>query len=181
MRKLQAAFAALAALAALGACAQVVRPTIDYTDMWWNRNESGWGISIRQKLPVGGDANTVDAIFAVWYTYDPRAVDPASPGGTGNVPLWIVMLPPEGPTPGWSSPTRWGGKMYVTRGSPYFQDWSAARYAMTEIGTFRFDFTDSAHGVFTYAIAPPPGLAASDPAYGLPSLAGTKSIERMSF
>lgn len=180
MRKLQAALAALAAAVALGAGAQV-RPTIDYTDMWWDPQESGWGISIRQKLPVGGDDSTVDALFAVWYTYDPRAVDAASPGGAGNVPLWIVMLPPGPPTPGWTTPTRWTGKLYVTAGSPYFQDWNVARYGMTEIGSFRFDFTDAAHGVFTYAIAPPPGLASTDPAYGLPALSGAKAIQRMSF
>jgi hypothetical protein len=71
--------------------------------------------------------------------------------------------------------------LYVTAGSPYFQDWSAARYGMTEIGSFRFDFTDSAHGVFTYSIVPPSGLDSSDPAYGLPALSGAKAIQRMSF
>jgi hypothetical protein len=48
MRKLQVALAALAAAVALGAGAQV-RPTIDYTDMWWDPQESGWGISIRRR------------------------------------------------------------------------------------------------------------------------------------
>jgi hypothetical protein len=175
MNKLQAALAALAASAALGATAQV-GPSLDYTDMWWNPDELGWGISIRQKLPAGGDANTVDALFAVWYTYDPRAVDPASPGGTGNVPLWIVM-----PGGTWVSPTRYTGRMYVLSATPYSQPWVPAQKRLTDIGSFRFDFSDSGHGVFTYAIVPPPGLPPSDPAYGLTARSGTKSIERQSF
>jgi hypothetical protein len=175
MNKLQAAFAALAASCALGASAQV-GPNLDYTDMWWNPAEPGWGISIRQKLPVGGNQNTVDALFAVWYTYDPRAVDPASPGGTGNVPLWIVM-----PGGTWVTPTRLTGRMYVLTATPYFQPWVPAQKQLTDIGTYRFDFSDSGHGVFTYAIAPPAGLAPGNPAYGLPAQSGTKAIERQSF
>ena len=175
MNKLQAAFAALAASAVLGAGAQV-GPALDYTDMWWNPNESGWGISIRQKLPVGGNANTVDALFSFWYTYDPRAVDPASPGGTGNVPLWIAM-----PGGTWVTPTRFTGKMYVLYATPYTLPWNPAQRLATEIGTYRFDFTDADHAVFTYAIAPPAGLAPTDPAYGLPAQSGTKAIQRQSF
>ncbi len=77
---LRLVLAALAAAALLPAAAQV-RPAHDYTDLWWNPGESGWGISIRQKPPAGG---AVDALFAVWYTYDPRATDPASPAGAGT-------------------------------------------------------------------------------------------------
>lgn len=172
MRLLQAALAVAAASAALGAAAQV-KPAVDYTDMWWNPSESGWGISIRQKLPVGG---TVDALFAVWYTYDPRATDPASPGGTGNVPLWLVM-----PGGTWNSPTSYTGKMYVLIASPYFQAWDPSRKSLQEVGSFRFDFSDAGHGTFSYAIAPPAGLATTNPAYGLPVLSGTKAITRQSF
>jgi hypothetical protein len=174
MYKLQAAFAALAASAALGSAAQV-GPDRDYTDMWWNPSESGWGISIRQKLPVGGDETTRDALFSFWYTYDPRAIDPRS-GGTGNVPLWIVM-----PGGQWVTPTRYTGTMYVLSGTPYFMPWNFGERQMTAIGTYRFDFTDADHGIFTYAIAPPAGLPPTDPAYGLPAHSGSKAILRQSF
>ena len=36
-------------------------------------------------------------------------------------------------------------------------------------------------GTVTYNIAPPAGLPATDPAFNLPSLSGTKSIARQGF
>lgn len=35
--------------------------TTDFTDLWWNANESGWGVNITQK---GNN------LFAAWYGYD---------------------------------------------------------------------------------------------------------------
>lgn len=172
MKSMMTVLATLAATAGLHAAAQV-KPAIDYTDMWWNAAESGWGISIRQKLPVGG---TVDALFAVWYTYDPRAVDPASPGGAANVPLWLVM-----PGGSWSTPTTYSGLMYVLMATPFAQAWNPSARNMQEIGSYRFEFTDAGRGVFTYNISPPPGLASTNPAFGLPALSGSKSITRQGF
>jgi hypothetical protein len=72
---------------ALPAAAQAV-PATDYTDMWWNASESGWGVSFVQ--------HPSDQVYAVWYTYDPREPDPA----TGQFkPLWIVMAGARGPRP----------------------------------------------------------------------------------
>ncbi len=167
--KAQALLAALAAGAALQAAAQVA-PTVDYTDMWYNPSESGWGISIRQKPPAGG---TVDALFAVWYTYDPRATD-ATSGGSRYVPLWFVM-----PGGTWVSPTSYQGALYVLTGTPYTQPLAAK--AIEQVGTFRFDFSDAGHGTFTYVIAPPAGIPNTNPAFGLPALTGSKSISRQSF
>lgn len=172
MQTLRLALAALAAAALLPAAAQV-RPAHDYSDLWWNPGESGWGISIRQKAPAGG---AVDALFAVWYTYDPRATDPASPAGAGNVPLWVVM-----PGGDWTTPTTYAGRMYVVAGTPFQQPWNPAAHAVQEVGTYRFQFTDAGHGVFTYSLAPPADLPPTNPAYGLPAAAGSKPIRRLAF
>ncbi|MGD9954315.1 MAG: hypothetical protein AB7S87_17220, partial [Burkholderiales bacterium] len=172
LKSLLAPLALAALLAPLPAAAQA-KPAVDYTDMWWNPAESGWGISIRQKLPAGG---TVDALFAVWYTYDPRAVDPASPGGTGQVPLWLVM-----PGGHWDTPTTYSGLIHVLTATPYALPWNAAARNMQPVGSFRFEFSDAGHGTFTYAIDPPAGLPATNPAFGLPALSGTKSIVRQGF
>jgi hypothetical protein len=37
-------------------------PAFDFTDLWWNAGESGWGLNLIQH------ANGI--IFAMWYTYD---------------------------------------------------------------------------------------------------------------
>ncbi|HYC38466.1 MAG TPA: hypothetical protein VEC19_18705 [Usitatibacter sp.] len=148
---------------ALPAAAQST-PAANYTDMWWNPAESGWGVSIVQHP-------TTHQVYAVWYTYDPREADPA----TGQFkPLWIVMA---GGT--WTSPTTLTGPVYVTNGRPFNQAGSST--TVTNVGSFTFNFSGSSNGTFTYNIAPPAGLAPSDPAFNLPTLSGSKSITRQGF
>lgn len=153
---------ALALSLALPAAARAV-PAADYTDMWWNSSESGWGVSFVQ--------HPSNQVYAVWYTYDPREPDPA----TGQFkPLWIVMA---GGT--WTSPTSLGGPAYVANGRPFSQ--AGSDTVLTPVGTFTFDFSSASTGTFTYDIAPPAGIPPSDPAFNLPTLSGTKPITRQGF
>ena len=142
-----------------------VTPASDYSDMWYLPSESGWGVSFTQH----GGSNQV---FAVWYTYDPRFPDPTAFGG--YKPLWIVM-----PGGTWTSPTSITGSAYVTNGQPFSQAGSSTQ--RTRVGTFTFDFASASSGTFRYDISVPAGLAPDDPAFALPSLAGSKSIARQGF
>ncbi len=137
-------------------------PAANYTDMWWNAAESGWGVSFAQH-------SGTHQVFAVWYTYDPREESAGR-----NKPLWIVM-----PGGTWTTPTTLTGTAYVASGVPFNQSGSSPRN--NPVGTFTFSFTDAGNGRFSYDIAAPAGLAPSDPAYNLPTLSGTKSITRQSF
>jgi hypothetical protein len=149
--------------AALPAAAQSV-PSANFSDMWWNPAESGWGISLVQHAPS-------NKVYAVWYTYDPREQDPAN----GQFkPLWFVM---DGGT--WTTPNTLTGPAYVTNGVPFSQAGSGT--TVTRAGTFTFNFTSSSAGTFRYDIAPPSGVPGSDPAFNLPAFSGTKSIVRQSF
>ncbi len=159
--------AAAFAVAALSAAAQSV-PSADFSDMWWNPNESGWGVSLVQ--------HPSNRVYAIWFTYDPREAEGATPGTADYRPLWIVM---NGGT--WTSPTTLTGNAFVTYGTPFFQPWSAGNLRLTQVGTFTFNFSSGSSGTFTYDISPPAGLAPGDPAYGLPALSGTKPIQRQSF
>ncbi|HUP98519.1 MAG TPA: hypothetical protein VM073_11275 [Usitatibacter sp.] len=155
-------FAVLSCAFALFAGAQTT-PATNYTDMWWNPAESGWGVSFAQH-------SGTHQVFAVWYTYDPR-----EQGGSGqDKPLWIVM-----PGGQWTSPTTITGNAYVATGVPFNQPGSNLRN--TAVGSFTFTFSDASHGVFSYNIAAPPGLPPSDPAHNLPTLSGTKNITRQGF
>ena len=148
--------------AALPVAAQSV-PATNYSDMWWNADESGWGISLVQ--------HASGKVYAVWYTYDPREQDPS----TGQFkPLWFVM---DGGT--WTTPTTLTGPAYVTNGVPFSQ--SGSNTAVSRAGTFTFSFSSSGAGQFSYQIAPPAGVGPSDPAFNLPSFSGTKSIVRQGF
>lgn len=154
--------ASLALCAALPAAAAV--PNADYTDMWWNASQSGWGVSFMQH----GAANQA---YATWYTYDPRSRDPAT---GANKPLWIVMT---GGT--WLTPNTITGRAYVFNGTPYTQ--SGSNPVATDVGTFTLAFSDFSNGTFSYDIAAPANLASSDPAYGLPAMSGSVAISRFGF
>lgn len=157
--------AMLVVAAAIPAHAQSV-PAANYSDIWYNPNESGWGVTVTQ--------HSDNQTFAVWYTYDPREPDPSVAGNFK--PLWLVM---SGGT--WTSPTTLTGDVYVTKGTPFASGWDPSALGVTRVGTFTFSFASTSTGAFTYNISPPSGLASTDPAFNLPAFSGTKSIQRQSF
>ncbi len=122
---------ALAAMA-FPAAAQSV-PAANYSDIWFNPNESGWGVTFTQ--------HTDNAVEAVWYTYDPRAADPNSAGNFK--PLWIVM-----PGGTWISPTQFTGDVYVTLGTPFSQPWNPSALGVSKVGPFTFNFSSASAGTF---------------------------------
>jgi hypothetical protein len=159
-------FALAAATFAMPAAADAT-PAANYSDMWYLPSESGWGISFVQ--------HTSNRVYAVWYTYDPR-VNASPPDPASNfVPLWIVLAGGGS----WTTPNTYTGPVYVTNGVPFNQSGSST--TVTPVGTFTFTFTDANNGTFAYNIAPPAGLASTDPAFGLPSFSGTKNITRNAF
>ena len=146
---------------ALGASAQSV-PAANYTDMWFNPAESGWGVSFNQHAGT-------NQVFAVWYTYDPREAS-----STAFKPIWIVM-----PGGHWTTPTTITGNVYVTNGVPF--NMSGNNQTNTAVGSFTFSFSDSNNGLFTYNISAPSGLPSTDPAFNLPTISGSKPITRQGF
>src|SRR5437868_8055230 len=67
----------------------------NYSDHWWNPNESGWGVTI---------ADHETQIFAVWYAYD-----------TDGTPLWFTV--PGGTFN--SNRTFFSGDLYRTTGPSF--------------------------------------------------------------
>lgn len=104
----------------------------NYQDLWWNPNESGWGINISQQ---GNN------MFATWFIY-----------GANSQPTWIFL----------SNANRSGAlgntftdKIYqATSGSPF----SAVPFVPSqgtnfrEIGTASLVFSDARTGTLTYNI-----------------------------
>jgi lysyl endopeptidase len=150
---------------ALPAAAQVV-PTRDYSDIWYNAAESGWGVTFTQ--------HASNQVFAVWYTYDPRIMEATSAGN--YKPLWIVMSGGS-----WTTPTSVTGDAYVTLGTPWAQPWNTGGLGITRVGTFTFTFSGADAGTFSYNISPPSGLTSGSPAFGLAAFSGSKAITRQSF
>jgi cyclophilin family peptidyl-prolyl cis-trans isomerase len=101
-------------------------PSIDYTDLWWNENESGWGVSLTQQFGT---------IFAAWYAYD----------ATGK-PVWYVAT--NCPVSGAGCT---GALYQVTGGAPLTSPWKTVKPA-TVVGNVTFEFTDAANGTMSYTI-----------------------------
>ena len=70
-------------------------PLADYTGLWWNPQESGWGLSIHQSAR--------DTLFGALFVYDAQ-----------NRAQWFTIQPG-----GWTTSRRWEGPLYRTTG-PYF-------------------------------------------------------------
>lgn len=98
----------------------------DYTDLWWNESESGWGVSLTQQFGT---------IFAAWYTYD-----------AAGDPVWYVAT--NCPVSGAGCT----GELYrVTGGAPLTSAWKNVNPAVV-VGNVTFAFTDAANGTMNYTI-----------------------------
>lgn len=103
-------------------------PMVNYTDLWWNPQESGWGISLSHH-PSG-------RLFAAWYTYD-----------QARNPTWFTLQPGH-----WTSVTTYTGPIYRTAGPSWTGPFNPASVSVTLVGTGTFTFVDATSATFTYSV-----------------------------
>ena len=104
-----------------------VPPSVDYSALWWNAKEPGWGVALTHQYGT---------IFATLYTYD-----------ANGSPVWYVASSCAVSGNGCT------GDLYqVTGGSTPTVAWNGANIVTTKIGTVGFDFSDSSNGVMSYVI-----------------------------
>lgn len=103
-------------------------PFANFTDLWYNASESGWGLSLVQHA-----SNT---LFGVWYTYD-----------ASGKPLWVVM-------PGglWTSSSAFTGTLYITSGPLQTGSFNPAAVRSTEVGSATLTFSDANNGTWAWTI-----------------------------
>jgi YVTN family beta-propeller protein len=101
-------------------------PQINYTDLWFNPDEPGWGIAITHQASV---------MFAVWFVYD----------GSGN-PTWIVV--PNCPVD--STGGRCAGDAYRTTGPPLGTSFDSTRVQVFPAGGMALSFPDPNNGQINY-------------------------------
>jgi hypothetical protein len=100
--------------------------------LWWNPNESGWGMSLTQRGTT---------IFAAWFTY----------GGNGK-PKWYVAtcVPGAGATTNTCS-----GTLYEVHGPTFpSQPLDPATAVATAAGNLQLAFADNNHGTMSYVVGP---------------------------
>jgi hypothetical protein len=101
---------------------------IDYTDLWWNPTESGWGLNLIQHASRN--------IFGVWYTY-----------GLDGKRTWYVI-----PGGTWLNNNTFRGDIYATTGMPPTQGFDPNRVTRTVVGTGTLTFSDANTGTFAFSI-----------------------------
>ena len=104
---------------------------IDYTDLWWNPNESGWGLGVTQQFGV---------MFLTWFVYE----------DTGR-PIWYVASNCAVKANG----NGCSGTLYRTSGPPgpiTQATFDASQVRVGAEGTIDVVFTDANNGVITYTV-----------------------------
>jgi hypothetical protein len=124
--RLRLALLALAAACTLPAAAALPP---DYSDLWWNANEPGWGINLSQQA---------DTVFATFFVY-----------GTGGQAVWYSATLTYQSTGGGGVVT-YGGNLFQTSGSPQGGPYNPALQKYRQVGTATIEFGDDAHGLLRY-------------------------------
>jgi hypothetical protein len=99
----------------------------NYTDLWWNPNESGWGINF---------AHQGDIIFATWFTYD-----------ASGKPWWLIAELHKG-----AADVYTGGVSTVS-GAPFVGvAFDSSKVVETPAGTATATFTNGNAATFAYTV-----------------------------
>lgn len=110
------------------------RPAVDYSDLWWNADEPGWGIAIVQ--------HASDRLVASWFAYD-----------EDGDPVWYSLQPG-----GWSTATTFGGPIFRYRRSDASGGGAPPTGAAIEVGRGTLTFDDWQCGAFTSEIEGRPSV-----------------------
>jgi hypothetical protein len=113
---------------ALLAVAAFARPAsaVDYTDIWWNPFESGWGVNFVQSN---------NFIFATFFVYGP-----------GGQPTWYTGQMTRG------TGDVWAGPLYATTGTYFGSPWNGAASTALQVGTATFVASSATAGTLTYNV-----------------------------
>jgi hypothetical protein len=101
----------------VAAAAAGILPVEDHTDLWWNPQESGWGLNLVQ--------HGSGEIFATWFVY-----------GADGSPQWYVV-----PGGHWTTPIQFTGAIYQTSGPDIAGPFDPAKVTRGVVGSATFDFT----------------------------------------
>ena len=107
-------------------------PAVNYSGMWWNASESGWGLSISQ-----GSTNQV---FAVWFMYD-----------TAGLPTWYTLELGSWTSTGLQSV--YSGSIFRYTGPNFANTFDPNEVVGTMVGTGTLRFDSAGTGRLDYTIA----------------------------
>jgi hypothetical protein len=120
----------LCASGALTGCTVAPPPppsNTNFSDLWWNPNESGWGVSVTH--------HASGVAFVAWYTYD-----------TAGNPKWYVS-PSCRIVSGACS-----GTLYETNGPAFGGVFNPAAVSVRTVGSISFSFSSADTGTMSYSV-----------------------------
>jgi YVTN family beta-propeller protein len=106
-------------------------PATDYTDLWWNPAESGWGLGITQQFGI---------MFLTWFVYEDT-----------SRPIWYVASSCVVKSLG----NGCSGTLYRTAGPPgpaASNSFDASQVRVNGVGTIDVTFTDANNGIINYTV-----------------------------
>ena len=113
----------------MASASQAAIPSHDYSDLWWNASEPGWGLNLIQ--------HASHAVFGVMYTYDEN-----------RKPLWLVM-----PGGSWTTASSYSGNLYRVTGPAFSAaTFNPASVYVRPVGTATLDFSGRDSGTFTFSV-----------------------------
>ena len=103
------------------------------SDLWWNPNESGWGVTVDQQQ---------DIMFLTFFI-----------AGSNGSPYWVVAILSR-TTPGGNIgfPVSFTGDMFEQKGTYYGSPWNAAQASARKVGTATFSASSLNSAALTYSI-----------------------------
>ena len=101
-------------------------PVIDYSDMWWNPNESGWGTAM---------AHQFGNIFLAWYVYD-----------ASGKPVWYVA------SNCLMKGSSCSGPLYRTLGPAFGPTFDPKQIQVISVGSAIVSFVDANNAVLSYTV-----------------------------
>jgi hypothetical protein len=99
---------------------------VDFTDLWYNPAESGWGVNLIQQNNV---------IFATLFVY-----------GTDSSARWFVASSLVG------GGNTFTGQLYQTTGPAFSGTFNPGAVTTTPVGNMTFNFTSVSTGTLTYSV-----------------------------
>lgn len=106
-------------------------PAVDYSGMWWNASESGWGLGIFQ--------GPADQLFAVWFVYD-----------AAGAPTWYTLEAGR-----WTTTNvyaTYSGSIYRYTGPSFGSAFDPAKVVGSVVGAGTLTFRSSGSGRFDYTV-----------------------------
>ena len=105
---------------------QTAPPAVDYTDLWWNPSQSGWGMAITHQF---------GSIFLAWYVYD-----------ASGKPFWYAasncVVKGSGCT----------GTLYRTTGPPFGPSFDTGQIKVFTVGSAILSFIDANTAALSYTV-----------------------------